>query len=131
MLYLASEYWGIHVFAEICMPHAIQIRQTGGPEVLDWPVADAGEPATAIFTSQSREVGEVAAEPGLERRCRGRLTGRGQDHRVPTWPARALERQRLVNRTTRGRSMPTTSSLGCQRCPPTSPFYRSGESLLF
>jgi hypothetical protein len=22
--------------AEICMPHAIQIRQTGGPEVLNW-----------------------------------------------------------------------------------------------
>jgi iron complex outermembrane recepter protein len=52
MFYLASEYWGIHVFAEICMPRAIQIRQTGGAEVL----------------SQSGEVGEVTAELGLERR---------------------------------------------------------------
>ncbi len=42
------------------MPHAIQIRQTGGPEVLNWTVVDAGEPGSGA--------GEVAAELGLERR---------------------------------------------------------------
>src|ERR1700690_3327172 len=26
------------------MPHAIQIRQTGGPEVLNWAAVDVGEP---------------------------------------------------------------------------------------
>jgi NADPH2:quinone reductase len=26
------------------MPHAIQIRQTGGPEVLNWKAVDVGEP---------------------------------------------------------------------------------------
>jgi hypothetical protein len=31
-------------FAEICMPHAIQIRQTGGPEVLHWTPIDVGDP---------------------------------------------------------------------------------------
>ena len=28
------------------MPHAIQIRQTGGPEVLNWTAVDVGEPGT-------------------------------------------------------------------------------------
>ena len=28
------------------MPHAIQIRQTGGPEVLNWTAVDVGEPAS-------------------------------------------------------------------------------------
>jgi hypothetical protein len=37
---------GIHVFAEICMPHAMQIRQTGGPEVLNWTAVDVGEPGS-------------------------------------------------------------------------------------
>jgi hypothetical protein len=46
MFCLASEYWGIHVFAEICLPHAIQIRQTGGPEVLNWSAVDVGEPGS-------------------------------------------------------------------------------------
>ncbi len=32
--------------AKICMPHAIQIRQTGGPEVLNWTAVDVGEPGT-------------------------------------------------------------------------------------
>ncbi|MBV8224232.1 MAG: hypothetical protein JO232_03460 [Verrucomicrobia bacterium] len=40
---LASKSREIHVFAEICMPHAMQIRQTGGPEVLNWTAADVGE----------------------------------------------------------------------------------------
>jgi hypothetical protein len=29
------------------MPHAMQIRQTGGPEVLNWTAADVGEPDAA------------------------------------------------------------------------------------
>ena len=28
------------------MPHAIQIRQTGGPEVLNWAAVDVGEPGS-------------------------------------------------------------------------------------
>jgi len=28
------------------MPHAIQIRQTGAPEVLNWTVVDVGEPGS-------------------------------------------------------------------------------------
>ena len=28
------------------MPHAIQIRQTGGPEVLNWTAVDVGKPGT-------------------------------------------------------------------------------------
>src|ERR1700693_6261458 len=42
------------------MPRAIQIRQTGGPEVLNWTAVDAGEPGSGV--------GEVAAEIRLERR---------------------------------------------------------------
>jgi NADPH:quinone reductase len=44
MFCLASKYQEVHVIAEICMPHAIQIRQTGGPEVLNWTAVDVGEP---------------------------------------------------------------------------------------
>jgi NADPH:quinone reductase len=46
MFCLASKYQGVHVFAEICMPHAIQIRQTGGPEVLKWTAVEVGEPGS-------------------------------------------------------------------------------------
>ena len=28
------------------MPHAIQIRQTGGPEVLNWTPIEVGEPGS-------------------------------------------------------------------------------------
>ena len=34
------------LFVEIRMPHAIQIRQTGGPEVLNWIAVDVGEPGS-------------------------------------------------------------------------------------
>jgi hypothetical protein len=43
---LHEDIKGIHVFAEICMPHAIEIRQTGGREVLNWTAVDVGEPAS-------------------------------------------------------------------------------------
>jgi NADPH2:quinone reductase len=33
-------------FAEICMPCAIQMHQTGGPEVLNWTAVDVGEPGS-------------------------------------------------------------------------------------
>src|SRR5271154_6019208 len=46
MLCLASGWREVHVFAEICMPHAMQIRQTGGPEVLNWTAVDVGEPGS-------------------------------------------------------------------------------------
>src|SRR6202790_2542347 len=46
MFCLASKYQEVYVFAEICMPHAIQIRQTGGPEVLNWTAVDVGEPGS-------------------------------------------------------------------------------------
>jgi hypothetical protein len=31
---------------EICVPHAIQIRQTGSPEVLNWTPIELGEPGS-------------------------------------------------------------------------------------
>jgi NADPH2:quinone reductase len=34
----------LHAAAENSVPHAIQIRQTGGPEVLNWAPVDVGEP---------------------------------------------------------------------------------------
>jgi hypothetical protein len=40
MFCLASKHQEVHVFAEICMPHAMQIRQKGGPEVLNWTAVD-------------------------------------------------------------------------------------------
>jgi len=40
-------------FAEIRMPHAIQIRQTGGPEVLNWTAVDVGEPV--VFDSVGKD----------------------------------------------------------------------------
>ncbi len=35
-----------HAFVETLMPHAIQIRQTGGPEVLSWTPIEVGEPGS-------------------------------------------------------------------------------------
>jgi NADPH:quinone reductase len=46
MFCLASKYEEVHVFAEIYMPHAMQIRQTGGSEVLNWTAVDVGEPGS-------------------------------------------------------------------------------------
>src|SRR5205823_5256602 len=44
------------------MPHAIQIRQTGGPEVLNWTAVDVGEPG-------SGQVRLRQAAAGLNLRC--------------------------------------------------------------
>ena len=35
-----------YAFVETLMPHAIQIRQTGGPEVLNWTPIEVGEPGS-------------------------------------------------------------------------------------
>ena len=37
---------GNSCFAEIRVTHAMQIRQTGGPEVLNWTAVDVGEPGS-------------------------------------------------------------------------------------
>src|SRR5207237_3596776 len=37
---------GVHAFGETLMPHAIQIRQTGGPEVLLWTPVGVGQPGS-------------------------------------------------------------------------------------
>src|SRR6184192_124248 len=34
------------LLAEIYVPHAIQMHQTGGPEVLNWTAVDVGEPGS-------------------------------------------------------------------------------------
>src|ERR1700692_2134722 len=44
MLRLVSKCQEVHLFAAIGMPHAMQIRRTGGPEVLSWTTVDVGEP---------------------------------------------------------------------------------------
>src|SRR5439155_20240879 len=36
----------VYAFVETLMPHAIQIRQTGGPEVLNWTPIEVGEPGS-------------------------------------------------------------------------------------
>src|SRR5258707_8582806 len=46
MVYFAAKYQEVHLFAKICMPHAIQMHQTGGPEVLNWTAVDVGEPGS-------------------------------------------------------------------------------------
>jgi NADPH:quinone reductase len=54
MFCLASKYEEVHVFAEICMPHAMQIRQTGGPEDLNWTAVNVGEPGSGqVLLSQA------------------------------------------------------------------------------
>src|SRR5947209_14613407 len=39
------------------MPHAIQIRQTGGPEVLNWTTVDVGEPGSGQVTLRQAAAG--------------------------------------------------------------------------
>ncbi len=64
----ASTYQEVHVVAKICMPHAIQIRQTGGPEVLNWTILyskqdfvaevsriSGGEKLPAVFDSVGKD----------------------------------------------------------------------------
>ena len=36
----------VYAFMETLVPHAIQIRQTGGPEVLNWTPIEVGEPGS-------------------------------------------------------------------------------------
>jgi NADPH2:quinone reductase len=55
------------------MPHAIQIRQTGGPEVLNWTAVDVGEPGSGqvrINVSQRFALKDAAeAHKALEARA--------------------------------------------------------------
>ena len=38
---------------ETLMPHAIEIRQTGGPEVLNWTPIEVGEPGSGQVSRRS------------------------------------------------------------------------------
>jgi len=44
-------------FVETLMPHAIQIRQTGGPEVLNWTLIEVGEPGSGQVRLRQAAVG--------------------------------------------------------------------------
>ena len=49
------------------MPHAMQIRQTGGPEVLNWTPVDVGEPGSdQVRLRQRRDSLEAAAKELFE-----------------------------------------------------------------
>ena len=54
------------------MPHAIQIRQTGGPEVLNWTPIEVGEPGSGqvrahrLTTAQRRDLLEASANELFE-----------------------------------------------------------------
>ena len=41
------------------MPHAIQIRQTGGPEVLNWTAVDVGEPGSGQVRLRQAAAGPI------------------------------------------------------------------------
>jgi NADPH2:quinone reductase len=36
----------VYAFVEILIPHAIQVRRTGGPEVLNWTPIEVGMPGS-------------------------------------------------------------------------------------
>jgi hypothetical protein len=59
---------GVDVFAEICMPHASQIRQTGIPEVLTWGLIlcqwTVALGATVIGTVSTEAKAEIAHAHG-------------------------------------------------------------------
>ena len=49
------------------MPHAMQIRQTGAPEVLNWTPVDVGEPGSdQVRLRQRRDSLEAAAKELFE-----------------------------------------------------------------
>ena len=51
------------------MPHAIQIRQTGGPEVLNWTAVDVGEPGSGqvrLRQAAARDALEASASELFE-----------------------------------------------------------------
>jgi len=53
------------------MPHAMQIRQTGGPEVLNWTAVDVGEPGSGQVRLRQAAAGlnyiDVITAPGTTR----------------------------------------------------------------
>jgi iron complex outermembrane receptor protein len=64
MFCVATKYQEAHVFAKICMRHAIKIRQTGGPEVLIWTAIDVGAPGTGRVRLRQAAAGLNAAIRG-------------------------------------------------------------------
>jgi NADPH:quinone reductase-like Zn-dependent oxidoreductase len=44
------------------MPHAIQIRQTGAPEVLNWTAVDVGEPGSGQVRLRQAAAGKPRAD---------------------------------------------------------------------
>jgi NADPH:quinone reductase-like Zn-dependent oxidoreductase len=76
------------------MPHAIQIRQTGGPEVLNWTTVDVGEPG-------SGQVRLRQAAAGLDRVAYAGPTGGYSEVRL-------IEADRLVR-------LPEPISFDCLR----------------
>ena len=55
------------------MPHAIQIRQTGGPEVLNWAAVDVGEPGSGQVRLRQARQNDAGGLSTLER---GYMKGR-------------------------------------------------------
>jgi hypothetical protein len=45
------------------MPHAIQIRQTGAPEVLNWTAVDVGEPGSGQVRLRQAAAGKPRGLP--------------------------------------------------------------------
>src|SRR5271170_7955058 len=94
------------------MPHAIQIRQTGGPEVLDWTPIEIGEPGSGQVRLRQTAAGlnyidvyhragcysqPLPFIPGLE--GAGTVEAIGQDVRGPAGgycEVRFIEADRLV-----------------------------------
>ncbi len=58
------------------MPHAIQIRQTGGPEVLKWTPIEVGEPGPGQVRLRQAAGPELhRCRQGLRRRKEGLIAG--------------------------------------------------------
>jgi NADPH:quinone reductase len=47
----------VYAFVETLMPHAIEIRQTGGPEVLNWTPIEIGEPGSGQVSLRQAAAG--------------------------------------------------------------------------
>jgi NADPH:quinone reductase len=77
------------------MPHAIQIRQTGGPEVLNWTAVDVGEPGSGQARLRQAAAGlnfiDVYHRTGYYSQPLNRPRRRNQCERcrVPRWSIRS------------------------------------------
>jgi hypothetical protein len=75
----------MHIFPEICMPHAMQIRHTGGPEVLH----------SAYITVQHSGISPASVDD-VTQNLRGQLGGR---YRFKLLGAAATRRVQVQNPT--------------------------------